>query len=135
MVRDREAPVPHGVDLAGAPWVRHAALGGSDVMTFHGPGAATDRAAVRPRARASSGEGVRALLLAGAGVGALPEYLIADDVRRGALVVLCPGWIWKQVSLFAELPSARRKPRRTTLFLEALRAALATHALQGASPG
>lgn len=103
-------------------------------MTFHGPGVA-DRGAVRPRARANSGEGVRALLLSGAGVGALPEYLIADDVRRGALVVLRPGWIWKQVSLFAELASARRKPRRTTLFLKALRAALATHALQGANPG
>lgn len=120
-------------DLAGAPWVRHAALPNADVLTFHGPGAASERAAVTTRARANSGEGVRALLLAGAGVGALPEYLVADELRRGALVTLCPGWIWKQVSLFAEIPSARRKPRRTTLFLDGLRAAIAARTLEARS--
>jgi DNA-binding transcriptional LysR family regulator len=116
-------------DLAGAPWVRHAALATGEVLTFHGPGGESDTVAVRTRARANAGEGVRALLLAGAGFGALPEYLVADDLRRGGLVEVCRGWIWKQVSLFAELPSSRRKPTRVSLFLDALRATLAERGL------
>lgn len=84
---------------------------------------------VTRRAQANTGEGVRALLLHGAGLGVLPEYFVTADLRRGDLVRLCPDWIWKKVTVFAELLSTKQKPRRVQLFLEALKKAVADHGL------
>ncbi len=112
-------------ELVGVPWVRHAVVDQGSVLTFLGPNDEADLVAVTPRARANTGEGVRALLLGGAGFGVLPEHLINDDLRRGALVRLCSPWVWKNVSLFAELPSASRKPRRVQLFLDAVKRVMA----------
>jgi DNA-binding transcriptional LysR family regulator len=118
-------------ELRGAPWAQHALLAGTEVMTFVGPGGARQEVAVVRRARANTGQGVRALLLHGAGLGVLPEYLVAGDLRRGALVRLCPGWVWKVLTLYVELPSRRQKPRRVQLFLEAIREAVAGGVLVG----
>lgn len=111
--------------LRDAPWVRHALLGRSDVWRFTGPRGEVDRVAVEVRGQANTGDGVRALLLGGVGLGAIPEYQIAADLRRGALVRLCPGWIWNQLTLYAVLPSVKRLPKRTELFVGALREAVA----------
>lgn len=116
-------------DLRGAPWVHHALLAGTEVMSFIGPRDAREEVAVERRAHANTGEGVRALLLHGAGLGVLPEYMVADDLRAGALVRVCPDWLWKRVSLFVELPSSRQKPRRVRLFVDAIKHAVAEGAL------
>jgi DNA-binding transcriptional LysR family regulator len=123
---DRHAHATRPRELAGAPWARHALLGRGDVMTFRGPRGERDEVAVTVRAQANTGDGVRALLLAGVGFGALPEHLVAEDLRRGALVRVCPEWIWKKITLYAVLPSAKTRPRRVTLFLAALKEALAS---------
>lgn len=107
-------------ELAGAPWARHSLVSRSDSLTFLGPKGETDTVPLTLRAQSNTGEGVRALLLAGVGIGVLPEYMVVEELRRGTLVRLCPGWMWKQVTLYAELPSAKRKPRRSQLFLQAL---------------
>jgi DNA-binding transcriptional LysR family regulator len=112
-------------ELQGAPWVRHTLIARSDTMTFVGPRGEKDEVTLSLRAQINTGEGVRALLLAGVGIGTLPEYLVADDLQRGALVRLCPGWLAKDLTLYAELPSAKRKPRRVQLFLTALQEAFA----------
>lgn len=116
-------------DLRGAPWVHHSLLSGTEVMSFVGPRGAREDVAVVRRAQANTGEGVRSLLLHGAGLGVLPEYFLADDLRQGTLVRLCPEWIWKSPMLYAELPSKRQKPRRVQLFLQALKQALESGAL------
>lgn len=113
-------------ELHGAPWVRHSLLPYHGALTFYGPKGETDTVTLTQRAQSNTGEGVRALLLSGIGLGVLPEYLVVDELRRGALVRLCPGWIWKQVTLYAELPSGKRKPRRVQLFLQALQETFAT---------
>jgi len=108
-------------ELAGAPWVRHALVHKQERWSFHGPGPRreVEEVAVAIRGQANTGDGVRALLVAGAGCGVLPDYQLADELRRGALVRLCDGWSWKTVTLFALLPS-RKRPRRVELFLTAL---------------
>ncbi|MBI5513577.1 MAG: LysR family transcriptional regulator [Deltaproteobacteria bacterium] len=110
-------------DLTGAPFVRHALVHRGRSWAFQARG---ERDAVVPevRAQANTGEGVRALLLAGLGFGCLPEYLLAEDLGRGALLRVCPGWTLKRVTLYALLPSAKA-PRRVGLFLEELGRALA----------
>jgi DNA-binding transcriptional LysR family regulator len=111
-------------DLAGAPWVRHTLVSSRELFTFTGPHGEKDEITVSTRAQANTGEGVRALVLGGVGFGALPEYLIAADLKRGALVRVCPGWTWRDVTLYAVLPSAKRVPKRVQLFLGALKDAM-----------
>jgi DNA-binding transcriptional LysR family regulator len=111
--------------LAGAPWVRHSLISRTATFRFLGPRGETQEVPVSVRAQANTGNGVRALLLGGAGFGMVPEYLIAGDLARGALRRVCPDWVWKRVTLFAILPSAKRHPKRVELFLAALKDALA----------
>lgn len=114
--RDAERPAA----LAGAPWVRHSVLS-SGLMRFSGPDGATDELVVDVRLRANAGYAVRGLLLAGGGLGVLPRYMVADDLAAGRLVVLCPGWIWKRVTLFALFPSAVHRRRGLELFVAELK--------------
>jgi DNA-binding transcriptional LysR family regulator len=112
-------------DLAAAPWVRHSVVQRSGVWTFRGPRGQSDEIAPNVRGEANTGEGTRALLVAGLGFGTLPEYLIGDELRRGALVTVLPEWVNKQLTLYAILPSRQRQPKRVALFLAALRDAFA----------
>jgi DNA-binding transcriptional LysR family regulator len=125
-------PVAAPQDLAGAPWVHHSLLGLNDVLTLHGPSKEPATIAVVPRAQANSAEVVRGLILAGAGFGCLPGYLVSEDLRRGALQRLCPGWVSRHITLFAILPSTR-PPKRVALFLAGLKEALALEGLQKAA--
>jgi DNA-binding transcriptional LysR family regulator len=111
-------------DLAGAPWVRHTLVSKRETFTFRGPHGEADEIVVATRAQANTGDGVRALVLGGVGFAVLPEYQIASDLRRGALVRVCPGWIWREVTLYAVLPSTKRAPKRVELFLGALKDAI-----------
>lgn len=90
--------------LSGAPWVKHSLLGGN-TLTFKGPN--REREAITPsfRAEANSGSTLLSLLLHGAGVGFFPEHALREHLHSGRLVVLCPGWVWRQVTLFALVPS------------------------------
>jgi DNA-binding transcriptional LysR family regulator len=110
-------------DLAAAPWVRHSVAQRSDVWTFRGPRGQTDQVTPNVRGEANTGEGTRALIAAGLGFGTLPEYLMGDELRRGAIVTVLPEWINRQLTLYAVLPSRQRQPKRVALFLAALREA------------
>src|SRR5262249_61536583 len=60
---------------------------------------------------------------AGLGISALPEYLVADDLRSGALVPLLPRHRMPGFRAYALLPSGRHVPRRVRVLVEFL----ATH--------
>lgn len=121
-------------DLQGAPWARHSLVSRTDSLTFIGPKGETEEVPLQLRAQCNTGEGVRALLLQGVGIGVLPEYLVAEELQRGALVRLCPGWIWKEVMLYVELAQAKRKPRRVQLFMQALTDTFSPGGTDGSSP-
>jgi DNA-binding transcriptional LysR family regulator len=106
-------------DLADAPWVRHSYIQAVDRWDFRGPRRERDEVRVKIAAQANTGDGVRALVIAGLGCGVLPEYQVTDDIERGALVRLCAGWSWRELTLYALLPS-RKRPKRVELFLDAL---------------
>lgn len=90
-------------DLADAPWVRHTILGKSR-LRFVGPGATTEEISPSFRAEANTGLAVLGLLLAGAGVGVLPDYMLREHLSTGRLVRLCAPWVWKRVALFILAP-------------------------------
>ncbi len=87
-------------DLAKAPWVRHALIS-PRTLNFTGPAGAVDEVSPQWRASANSGATMLSLLLNGAGIGVFPEHALREHLRQGLLVELCPGWIWKTVSLYA----------------------------------
>lgn len=91
-------------DLANAFWVRHS-LVSSASMRFHGPGGASEEIVPLFRAEANSGATVLSLLINGAGVGVLPEHMLREPLHTERLVQLCPGWVWKKVTLYALTPS------------------------------
>jgi len=57
---------------------------------------------------------------AGVGLGALPEYLVADDLRSGALVRVLPRERLPSFPAYALLPSARHVPRRVRALVDFL---------------
>ncbi len=110
--------------LAGAPWVRHTLVAPGGPFTFEGPRGRVEEVTVSERARANTGDAVRALVRCGVGFGVLPDYQVIDDLRDGSLVRVCAAWRWKEVALFAALPTARRPPPRVELLLTALKEAV-----------
>jgi len=108
-------------ELAEAPWVRHALVSG-ELMTFQGPDGQQEQLAPRLRGSANTGYGVRALLLGGAGLGVAPTYQVQADLDGGALLRLCPDWIWRPVTLYAIQAESRLPRRAVAVFLDELAA-------------
>jgi DNA-binding transcriptional LysR family regulator len=61
---------------------------------------------------------------AGLGLSALPEYLVADDLRSGALVHVLPRHRMPGFRAYALLPSGRHVPRRVRVLIDFLAAQL-----------
>ncbi len=113
-------PIHRPRDLASAPWVRHSLAQGAGALRFTGPGGRHDEVVPTVRALADSGATLLALLLHGAGVGVLPLHLLREPLASGRLVQLCPGWVWKTVTLHAMFPSRQHQRPVVQEFVAAL---------------
>jgi len=112
-------------DLRSAPWIRYTPIQAGDRWTFAGPKGDKDVFRPNVRAAANTMHGFRALVLAGAGIGAIPEVHLAQELRHGKAIRICPGWERRRVSIFALLAGRPSLPH-VDLFLRALRTALRT---------
>jgi DNA-binding transcriptional LysR family regulator len=70
--------------------------------------------------RVNNGETVRTALLAGVGVGYLPAFMIADDVRSGALVPVLQDFVRPEVGVFALYPHSRYLSAKVRAFVDFL---------------
>lgn len=70
--------------------------------------------------KTSSTQTVTALMLAGAGMGILPDYSARDLVNSGQLVRLLPNWSLAQAGIYAVYPPGRFRPTRVTAFVDFL---------------
>ena len=120
-------------DLAAAPWVRPSLVSPA-TMRFLGPGGAKDELVPVVRAEADAGATVLSLLLGGAGVGVLPEHALREHLHAGRLVRLCPGWIWKRVTLYALMPSRAAPGSALKAFLAMLVAEVERDRIRWATP-
>jgi DNA-binding transcriptional LysR family regulator len=68
-------------------------------------------------------ETVARAVLAGVGLGMLPEWLVADDLASGVLVRLPSPLVVPPAQIVALLPAGRQTPRRVRVLLDALVAA------------
>ena len=71
---------------------------------------------------------LRELALAGAGLALLPRFLVADDLRRGALRHVLPAWQSESVTANAIFRSKHKEAPRIRMLVEHLRRAYAAEA-------
>ena len=63
-------------------------------------------------------------VLAGTGIGAVPDVFTQADLRRHALVRVLPEWCFPQMPVSAVFPGRKLMPPKTRVFIEMLQAAL-----------
>jgi DNA-binding transcriptional LysR family regulator len=118
-------------DLAQTTWIAHAVVDTKPVWHFTGQSGETQAVTPSTRLTVNSLPGVLALVKAEAGIAVVPRYFVSEDLDSGRLERLCPTWRRRMVSIYALLPAARHPPARTTVFLAALKLAIARDGLQG----
>jgi DNA-binding transcriptional LysR family regulator len=67
---------------------------------------------------------VRAAILSGLGIGFVPEFLVGDDLMRGALIEPLPAWRGAVQPIHALMPLHRRSSAKARAFADHLRAFL-----------
>ncbi|HUB89092.1 MAG TPA: LysR family transcriptional regulator [Dyella sp.] len=111
-------------DLATHGWIAMSALATPLRWTFtHGNGS---RRIVRMRQvmQANNAAAIRALVLAGAGISALPDYLVQEDVQAGRLQVLLAPYRLQEGGIHAVYPDPQ-PPAKVRAFIDFMRERLA----------
>ena len=71
-----------------------------------------------PRLKMDDPDGVKAALLAGAGVAALPRFLVEDELKGGALVRVLPEWAPASAPVHLVFASSRSAPLTVRAFVD-----------------
>lgn len=109
----------HPSELTGHRVIAYSNWAGRDEWRFDGPQGSTS---VRTHAcvHSNNGDTCRAIGLGGGGVLLQPDFLIADDLRSGALLELMPEYRSQELGIYAVYPTRKQLPlkvRRLVAFL------------------
>lgn len=110
-------------DIAQHPVVGFLLAGHLTTWELHGP-SGSSTIELDPRVRVGNSLVLRDLLVAGHGLGTLPDFVSNDPEARGALVRVLPDWELPAPEIFAVTASRLGMDAKVTAFLEHLRAAL-----------
>ncbi|GLQ45327.1 LysR family transcriptional regulator [Dyella lipolytica] len=119
----------HGVprrpeDLSTHPWIAMSALTAPLRWTFT-RGSGTRRVVrMRQAMQANNAAAIRALVLSGAGVSVLPDYLVEDDIQAGRLQVLLAQYRLPEGGIHAVYPDPQ-PPAKVRAFIDFMRDRLA----------
>jgi DNA-binding transcriptional LysR family regulator len=80
---------------------------------------------VHPFLTVNDALGLRNLTLDGAGIAVLPTYLVAEDLKAGALVNVLPALNFTEGKIFVALPRKSRGLEKVRVFVDAVKTALA----------
>lgn len=104
--------------------------------TFSGPGGRTRTVTLDEHIATNSASAIRALLHEGLGLAVLPAHMVAEDLARGTLVRVLPRHRLPEVGVHVVHPyQPRLIPLRVRLFIDCLRAVLASPQDRGARRG
>jgi DNA-binding transcriptional LysR family regulator len=117
----------HPAELAAHRVVSYAYWTGGDDWRFTGPDGEA-RVRVQPRIHTNSGDTCRVAALQGEGVILQPDFLVGDDLRRGDLVELLPGWRSIELGIHAVYASRKHLPMKTRRLVDFLVEAFAAPA-------
>ena len=123
----------HPRELSGHEVISYAYWTGGDDWRFTGADGEA-RVRVQPRIHTNSGDTCRIAALGGQGVVLQPDFLVGDDLRRGDLVELLPGWRSLELGIHAVYASRKHLPMKTRRLVDFLAQAFAKPGWQ-ASPG
>lgn len=117
----------HGVpaapeDLAAHQVISYSYLSSGDEWHFTGPDGPA-RVRVSPRFQTNNGDTCRVAALADQGVILQPDFIVADDLRRGALVELMPQYRATEIGIYAVYPTRKYLPMKLRRLVDFLVAA------------
>jgi DNA-binding transcriptional LysR family regulator len=110
--------------LAEHDYVRFAWAPDGDVIALTS-GTRTVPVRTTGRFRVNNAIAIHDSLVAGAGIGLCPVWLVEDLLAAGALVVVLPEWRGESQQLSLLMPSRRYRPLRTTLFIDFITSSVA----------
>jgi DNA-binding transcriptional LysR family regulator len=121
----RHGTPQHPQELAQHEVISYSYFAAGDEWTF--TAADGSPAVVRTHARihANNGDTCRAAALEHQGIILQPDFIVADDLRRGALVELMPTWRAMTLGIHAVYPSRKHLPIKTRRLVDFLVEALA----------
>jgi DNA-binding transcriptional LysR family regulator len=108
-------------DLAAHGAIAMSALPAPLRWTFTAQGGQRRTVRLRQNAQANSAAAVRGLVLAGAGIAVLPDYMVEDDIRAGRLVALLAQYRLPEGGVHAVYPG-RKAPAKVRAFIDLLQA-------------
>jgi len=111
-------------DLAAHGWIAMSVLATPLRWTFVSGSGHRRSVRMRQVAQANNAAAVRAMVLAGAGVAVLPDYLAEEDIRSWRLVVLLAQYRLPQGGIHAVYPG-KQPPAKVRSFIDHLRERLA----------
>ena len=118
LAQRRRARVPR--DLQGAASIQLSSRPGAYALVSTGGTRRPATVTLAPAVLVDSASAMRELARAGAGIASLPEVLVRDDLARGRLVDVLPGWRPASVAVHAVWPNNAQRPGLTLRFLEAM---------------
>ena len=110
----------HPSDLAQHEVISYSYFAARDEWTFTAPDGAAITVRTHARIHANNGDTCRAAALEHQGIILQPDFLIADDLRRGALVELLPTWRAMTLGIHAVYPSRKHLPIKTRRLVDFL---------------
>ncbi len=115
----------HPNDLRHYPCFAYTYAPSSDRWGFTHRDGETVSVTVSGPLRVNNGEAAIPWLLAGLGVGVLPDFMVQDPLERGALVELLPDWQLPRPSLSLVMPPSVLRPAAVTATIAFLHERLA----------
>jgi DNA-binding transcriptional LysR family regulator len=113
----------HPLDLPGHRLIGYGHSGAMQQLRF---ARGSEQAAITPAGPLSTNNGdlMVPMLVAGQGVAALPEFLVAGELAAGRLTVLLPDWQLPVLTLQIVTPPSGRRPARVAALIAHLAATL-----------
>ena len=115
-------PLSAPQDLASHACIRYTGRDAPRRWIFEGPRGARAAIDVAGNFRSNSSQALRAAILLGLGISFAPEFLVDNDLKRGALVEPLPAWRGPALPIHALMPPHRRSSAKARAFVEHLRA-------------
>lgn len=115
----RGTPV-HPIELAQHEVVSYSYWAARDEWTFTAPDDSPVAVRIRARIHANNGDTCRAAALDHQGIILQPDFLVADDLRRGDLVELMPAYRAMTLGIHAVYPSRKHLPIKTRRLVDFL---------------
>lgn len=115
-------------DLAKHAYLRFAWLTQGDSLTLAHRDGRQATVLTQARYRINNSLAIRDALIAGAGVGLAPDWLVADLLEDGRLQRVLPAWHASPHELFLLYPPRRYQPLRARLFIDFVTARLGARA-------